>query len=72
MKACYYEFDFTGCEVIDNILAKVAKAGELHHHTSDWNEYIIIAEIQKAAEEAADHMEAVANVTVVNNVVGRE
>jgi hypothetical protein len=58
LTAYYYQFDPTGCEAVDRILAAVARAGKAFHHTDDWNEpdsngRTPVENIQHAASEAA-------------------
>jgi hypothetical protein len=57
--AYYFSFDPTGNEDIDRILAAVALAGKMFHHTEGWTEddigwgYDLIDLIQAAANTAA-------------------
>ena len=58
--AYYYGFDSTGVEEIDRVLAAVATAGKLAHHTEYWSEPVYKDDIspadfiQKMANEAAE------------------
>lgn len=62
MDAYYYGFDLTGCEPIDKILAAVALAGKLMHHTECWGDNLYFDDpgpveiIQHFANEAAELM----------------
>lgn len=59
LRAYYYRFEPTGCKPVDDLLAAVAHAGKLYHHTAEWNESPIgyddspIASIQRMADKAA-------------------
>ena len=49
----YISFDATGVEPVDHVLKAVADAGRGSHHTENWSELGLEAEIQRAAHEAA-------------------
>lgn len=62
MSAYYFDFEPTGVEAIDRILAAVCKAGKGYHSTDGWNEPLFgepedgktyIDLIQQMANEAA-------------------
>lgn len=63
MDAYYYGFDPTGCEPVDRILAAVALAGKLLHHTEGWGDDLWYGDpgpveiIEHFACEAADEIE---------------
>jgi hypothetical protein len=64
LSAYYYGFDPTDVEEIDLILAAVATAGKLTHHTEWWNDVIDyygespVGFIQRMAEQAAEQVKS--------------
>lgn len=69
LAAYYYAFTPTGVLAVDRILAAVARAGKLYHHTEDWNETPTVDgqspvhSIQDAANRAADELRTVQAAT---------
>lgn len=54
LNSYYFDFEPTGVDAIDEILAAVANAGSGAHNTSDWNDMGYDKDIQEAANKAAE------------------